>query len=45
MHMAPGAFSTYFRSSFIFLLSFHYRPQQLVTPSVVAMAVRIEMAI
>lgn len=31
-------------SSF-FNLSRHYRPQQLVTPSVVAMAVRIEMAI
>ena len=45
MRMASGAFSTYFRSSYFFNHSFHYRPQQLVTPSVVAMAVRIEMAI
>ena len=47
MRMAPGAFSSFIfllPSSF-FNLSRHYRPQQLVTPSVVAMAVRIEMAI
>ena len=44
MRMAPGAFFNLL-PFFFHLSSFHYRPQQLVTPSVVAMAVRIEMAI
>ena len=38
-------FSSVFLSASYFHLSRHYMPQQLVTPSVVAMAVRIEMAI